>query len=267
MTTFGFIGTGHMGSMLVRKFIETGAISANDIAISNRTRVKAERLAADLGVSFKSNRDVARLSDVVFLCVRPMEVKGVLSELQDLLTPKRLLISVASDVSLKNLRSQSRARVARAFPSMASESLKGVTLLALGDNVTDQDKALILSLFGAIGHPVEAKEDHFEVLADLTSCGPGYIAAIMQEFALAASWRGVPRTVTEELVKETLAGTARLLESESFGGLVSCVATKGGITEEGVRIIREDAPQMFSRLFQATKERHSAIKKRVEDKS
>lgn len=267
MTAFGFIGTGHMGSMLVRKFIETGAISANEITVSNRTREKADQLAANLGVGCKDNRDVVRLSDVVFLCIRPREVRDVLMELHDLLTPEKLLVSVAGDVSLKNLYSQCSARVARAFPSMASESLMGVTLLALGDNVTETDKTTIMSIFGALGHPVEVKEDHFEVLADLTSCGPGYIAALMQEFALAASWRGIPRNVTEELVKETLAGTARLMESENFGDLIACVATKGGITEEGVKVIREDAPQMFNRLFQATKEKHNAVKKLIADQS
>ncbi len=201
MTTFGFIGTGHLGGMLVRKFIETGAVPADKITVSNRTREKAKRLAADLGVGCKDNREVVLRSDVVFLCVRPLDVRGVLMELQDLLTPEKLLVSVAGDVSLEKLRSQCSARVARAFPSMASESLMGVTLLVLGESVTDQDRATILSLFGAIGHPVEVKEDHFEVLADLTSCGPGYIAAIMQEFALAASWRGIPRSLTEELAK------------------------------------------------------------------
>jgi len=31
MTTFGFIGTGHLGSMLVKQFVETGAIKAEQI--------------------------------------------------------------------------------------------------------------------------------------------------------------------------------------------------------------------------------------------
>ena len=50
MTTIGFIGTGHMGSILVRKLIETGAIKAEEIYVSNRTPEKAEQLARELGV-------------------------------------------------------------------------------------------------------------------------------------------------------------------------------------------------------------------------
>jgi len=43
MTTIGFIGTGHMGSILVRKLIETGAIKAEEIYVSNRTPLRMSR--------------------------------------------------------------------------------------------------------------------------------------------------------------------------------------------------------------------------------
>ncbi len=265
MTTFGFIGTGHLGSMLVRKFVETGAMDEKDIIASNRNLAKARRLAAQVGIQVGSNRDVAIQSDVIFLCVRPMDVKGVLGELEDLLTADKLLISAAVDFSLKELQRLRKARTARVVPSIACENLLGVSLVAMGNNATLQDKELIFSLFAALGDPVEVPEDHFEVLADITSCGPGYISSLLHEFALAASWRGVPKDLAEELVKKTLAGTARLLEAESFGGLISCVATEGGITEEGVKIIRAEAPEMFSGLFSATRAKHELVKKRIED--
>jgi len=101
-------------------------------------------------------------------------------------------------------------------------------------------------------------------MADLTSCGPGHISALMREFALAASWKGVPKDLAEEMVKKTLTGTVRFLEEESFEDLISCVANKGGITEEGVKIIQEEAPGMFCRLFQATRAKHEAVKRLIE---
>ncbi len=265
MTTFGFIGTGHLGSMLVRKFVQTGTINKRDIIASNRDQAKAHRLAAQAGIRVGSNRDVSQQSDVIFLCVRPLEVKGVLSELQDMLTEEKLLISAAVDISLRDLQLLCKARAARVVPSVTCENLLGTTLVAMGDNVTPQDTDLVFSLFHALGDPVQVPEDHFEVLADITSCGPGYISALLHEFALAASWRGVSRDLAEELVKKTLIGTARLLEEESFDGLISCVATRGGITEEGVKIISADAPQMFSKLFTATRAKHERVKKRIDE--
>lgn len=265
MTTIGFIGTGHMGSMLVRKFVETGAIKAQDIYVSNRNPEKTGQLAIETGVRVGDNREVAQSSDVVFICVRPLDIKGLLNELQEIITAEKLIVSVAVDFSLKHLQDLCRARIARAVPSIASEKQSGVTLLALGDSATPLDRSLLLSIFGAIGDPIVVAEDHFEVLADLTSCGPGYIAALLREFSLAASWRGIPKDLAEELVKKTMIGTARLLEDEGFEELISCVATKGGITEEGVRVIHAGAPDMFCQLFQATRAKHDLVKKRIED--
>jgi competence protein ComER len=260
MTTVGFIGTGHLGSMLVREFVETGAIKAENILVSNRNPEKAGQLAKETGVRVGDNREVAQRSDVVFICVRPLDIKSLLNELQELLTPEKLIVSVAVDFSLKQLQDLCRARIARAVPSIACEKQSGVTLIALADNATPLDSSLLFSLFGAIGDPVAVSEDHFDVLGDLTSCGPGYIAALLREFALAASWKGIPRELAEELVKKTMIGTARLLEDEGFEELISCVATKGGITEEGVRVIHAEAPDMFCQLFSATHAKHDLVK-------
>jgi pyrroline-5-carboxylate reductase len=103
MTTFGFIGTGHLGSMLVHKFIETRAIKAENIIASNRTREKAEHLAKDLGIRVGNNREAVGRSEVIFLCVRSLEIKAALKELSGLLKPEKLLVSAAVDFSLKDL--------------------------------------------------------------------------------------------------------------------------------------------------------------------
>jgi competence protein ComER len=260
----GFIGTGHMGSMLIRKFIETGAAAPADIIASNRAREKAELLAGDCGIRLGSNRDVAAQSDVVFLCVKPLDVSGVLTELRDELTPDKLLISVAVDLNLDEIASISRARATRAIPSICSESLKGVTLVSFGGNTADSDRALIHRLFRAIGDPIEVEETDLEILADLTSSAPAYISAIMRELVLAATREGVDAYLAEWLAKETLAGTSELLAKESFNGLITRVATKGGITEEGLKAIRKHAPAMFDELLVATKAKHELIRKKVD---
>ena len=200
--------------------------------------------------------------------MRPaFDVVDVLLELGHLLTPEKLLVSVAADVSLSALHSQCRSRVARALPSMASERLQGMTLLTFGDNTTIADRRLVNGLFDAIGDAVEVKEKDFGVLADLTSSAPGYLAALMSEFVLAAERKAIPAKLAERLVKQTLIGTALLLKEESFKGLIASVATKGGITEAGVSVIQRDAPEMFDKLFTATEARHELVKRRLDRQS
>jgi competence protein ComER len=265
MTKFGFIGTGHLGSMLVRKFVQTGTIKAEDILASNRSVEKLERLAGAMGISAASNLKVAETCDVIFICVWPRLLGDVLAENREILTAEKLLISVAADVSLEALGSLCNARISRAFPSMASENLEGVTLLAHGSNTTLADRKLIEDIFGALGEVAVVCEKDFGVLGDLTSSAPGYIAALMQEFARAAQRRSIPLHMAEQLLRQTLLGSALLLREDSFMKLLDSVATKGGITEAGVGVIQSKAPELFDQLFRVTQAKHELIKKCVDE--
>ncbi|CAG0940468.1 pyrroline-5-carboxylate reductase [Candidatus Brocadiaceae bacterium] len=271
MYEFGVIGTGSMGSMLIRKFIETEVINANNIIANNRTKEKVISLSKETGIKTgENNQGVVKKSDIIFLCVKPLEVKGVLQDLENVLTPKKLLISIAADVSLENLLAWSNARVVKVIPSVTSECLKGVSLISFGNNATESDKNLIFSLFSAISRPIEIEEKNFELLADLTSCAPAFISSILREFALSATRRDdIPSELAELLVKETLAGTAELLvkNESSFDGIISKVATKGGITEEGVKVIQKQIPDLYDNLLEVTLAKHNLVKEKIKNQN
>jgi 3-hydroxyisobutyrate dehydrogenase len=63
-TRFGWIGVGRMGAALVRRLLDAGC----DVAVYNRTRSKADALAADGATVVDSPRDLAD-RDVVFTMV------------------------------------------------------------------------------------------------------------------------------------------------------------------------------------------------------
>jgi competence protein ComER len=253
MTQIGIIGTGSMGSMLVRSFIRSGAARPDAILAFNRTAAKLQALAAETGIRCgRDNREVAADADVVFLCVRPSEVRDVLCELRNELSSGKVLVSIAAGVSLEDLQAWTEARVVRVIPALTSEVLKGASLVAFGDRATPSDRETVLSLLNAIGRAVEVEEEDFEILTLLTSCGPAFIAALMEEFAAAAVRQGGVRPdLAGLLVKETLTGTAGLLRDTDFDRLIARVATPGGVTEKGVAVIREKGPGMFDEMVRA----------------
>ncbi len=263
----GIIGTGRLGSLLVRKLIERGAVTADEITASNRTPEKLRSLEDLTGINVGDNKEVVIRSDVVILCLRPLDIRGVLEELKDVLTHEKLLISTAVDFPLEDLSSSTSAKVVKVVPSITSEHLRGVSLVAFGPMTTEMDMDMVMSIFGTISSPALADEEDFEVLADITSCGPGYIAAIMKEFARAAANRGVPREHAEWLIKETLAGTSDILSEEGLDELISSTATNGGITEEGLKVIREMTPAVFDRLFDTTKAKHLRLRTMVKNQA
>ena len=87
------------------------------------------------------------------------------------------------------------------------------------------------------------------------------------EFAKTASRNsGFSMEETEDMVMKTLYGTSKLLYEKNMGfdKLISSVATKGGITEEGLKVLDEEIPKIFNELFCATIKKHEIIKRELE---
>jgi competence protein ComER len=265
MTRYGFIGTGSMGSMLVRTFTGTGILSPADIAASSKSGISSGALAAKTGITAApSNPAAVQGAGVIFLCVKPAMVRGVLEEVLPVLAPGTLVVSIAGGVTLADLGAWAGPahRYVRVIPSVTAEQGAGVSLVAWGRGVTPGDRALILGLFNAIGTAVETDEENFGLYIDLTSCAPAFIAVMMREFAAAAvRTGGIEPALAEFLVTKTLAGTARVLDDEStgFDTVVARVATKGGITEEGVKVLGARLPSVYDEVFRATREKRRVV--------
>jgi competence protein ComER len=269
MIRYGFIGTGSIGGMLIRKFIDTGAVAAESISGSSRTGDSAMILSQETGIHVPgSNRAVAESSDILFICVKPLQVRDVLLGIRDLLGGTRLIVSVAGCVTLDNLGEWSGygGRCVKVIPSLTAEQNSGVSLIAWGSGMSGEDRALILSLFTGIGKTVEVCEEDLELYADLTSCAPALISAMMSEFAAAAVRTGtIKPEMAEFLVRETMIGTSRILADTpgSFDDVIRRVATKGGITEEGITVLHNRLPAVLDDMLSSTLAKHQKIKDQI----
>ncbi len=79
----GIIGYGSMGKMIFSKFIESKIIPESNIFISNRTYEKIKDLKTiypQLNIC-KDNIETAKNAGLLFICVKPSEIKTVLLEI------------------------------------------------------------------------------------------------------------------------------------------------------------------------------------------
>ena len=130
MKTVGIIGTGHIGSPLAKKLIETAVVGPRELCAANRSPEKLNKLAGELGITpCKDNIGVAEASDIIFVCVRPAEAKAVIAEIKPALTPQKLIISTVSDVKLADLKAWSGIDCVRIIPSVTSEYGRGVMVI------------------------------------------------------------------------------------------------------------------------------------------
>ena len=117
---------------------------------------------------------------------------------------------------------------------------------------------------GLASKVIMVPEDRMDVATDLTSCGPALIAEMMHQFAEAGVRHGIDRKDAWEMVLETMQGAALALASgESVASLKERVATKGGITEQGLLVLEAELPTVFDMVMDRTLAKHAEVRERL----
>lgn len=253
----GFIGTGSMGSILIEALIQSNALEPRLITISNRTRSKTERLAEQYpGLkAVKSNKEVVLNSQIVFLCVKPMEFKKVIDEIRQSVLPSHIIVSITSAVLLEHLEEQLPGRIAKVIPSITNFEHSGASLCIYGSRITSLDRELIEGLLRHISEPIVISEEHTRITSDISSCGPAFLAFFIQKFVEAAIQEtGIPANEATRLASEMVLGTGKLLTSGGFTpqALQERVSVPGGITAQALHVLEREMDDVFVHLIRTT---------------
>jgi pyrroline-5-carboxylate reductase len=185
----GVIGAGSMGAAIARGLVASGAADPERILVANPSAGKLAPLA-ELGIkTFTSNEELlAQDPSTVVLAVKPQVLPGVLAEHADGLAG-RLVISIAAGVSVASLEaSLASSRVVRAMPNLPVQVLSGATAVCPGSRATEEDLALALAIFSALGSAVVLREDQLDAEGAVVGCGPAYMALLVDD--LTRAWRG-----------------------------------------------------------------------------
>lgn len=264
----GFIGYGSMGSMIIQGLLDKQSLHPHNVLVSTRHPDSLFHLIDKYPfvTVAKNNRTLVQECNRVVLCTKPLDTVQVLSEIAGDLHPDTHLVSIAACLPIDQIARFFPGAITRVVPSLTAEMNSGVTLLCHNSQVSQTAAQEIEALFGALGKVMVIDEKNFEVASDLTSCGPALIAVLIDEFARAAA-RGSALTPEQAraLVIPTLSGTARLLDERGYTmeTILRRVATPGGITEEGAKLLQSEMPGVYDTLIQRTLAKHGLVKTTV----
>jgi len=253
----GFIGTGSMGSLLLEALIDSGSLAPNQVYASNRTPEKVIRLQQrhpGLHVC-TSNAETAHNSDLIFLCVKPLQFKAILDEIGSTLRPDQMVVSITSPVQIHHLESALCCKVAKIIPSVAHRVQSGVCLCMYGSRIKEEDRQLIEHLLSPISKPILIDESFVRITSDLSSCGPAFLSFFLDQWINAAvETTGMDRGELTWIAGEMLLGTGKLLTQ---GGLTphelqKRVTVPGGITAEALALLDSSLTGVFHRLIATT---------------
>jgi competence protein ComER len=253
----GIIGVGNMGRIITEALLEAKAISPSSLTIANRTMFKAlvlKNIYRDITV-VKNAVEVARESDLIFLCVKPLQMQGVIEDILPYLSEDKCVVSITSPVSVKQLESVIPCSVARIIPSITNRARAGVSLMTFGNRCTSEWKEKLLQLFRDISVPIEIEDHITRVASDIVSCGPAFFSYLAQRFISAAvKETDIDQEMAITLMSEMLVGMGELLKNQYYTlpTLQEKVCVKGGITGEGIKVLEEELGDIFEHVFQAT---------------
>ncbi|PGM57874.1 late competence protein ComER [Bacillus sp. AFS053548] len=262
----GIIGTGNMGTILLNGFIRSNAVKPSELTVTNRSMYKAYELKniyPDLKV-VETAKEVITASDIVLVCVKPLEIQPLLSSLQKHFTKKHCVISITSPINVEQLEAILPCQVARVIPSITNQALSGVTLVNFGKRCTAKSKEQIIELFSNISKPVMITEDITRVSSDIASCGPAFFSYLLQKFIDAAVCQtSISKEQATILAEEMIIGFGKLIEQKHFTleTLQEKVCVKGGITGEGIKVLEARVGDLFEEIFEKT---HDKFDKEIE---
>lgn len=264
----GFIGAGSMGSLLMGAFIRSGALQPDEIVASTRTLSKLSALAErypGLRIA-SSNRGAAIGADYIVLCVKPMDYRCVIDEIASALTPNQIVISITSPVMLAQLEELLPCKVVKIIPSVVNGVGSGASLFMWGSRLNAEDRAGLHRLFSSISQPIEIEEEEVRAASDLSSCGPAFLACLLDDFIVAAVSMGMDRQTATQLASEMMLGTARLLLEYPCtpAELQAKVSVPGGITEVALDVLRKSTRGAFMQVLNTTHEKFAEDLERVE---
>ena len=246
MMKIGFIGLGNMGGSLAR-LVAQDVRFRSELLLANRSRDKAEKIAAELGGQSASNAEVFAQANVIFLGIKPAQFADLLADYQEILEKREsiLLVSMAAGLPLKTLEKlvPSHHRWIRIMPNTPVAIGEGVISYALSQLTNQMDEDLLHELLSSAGLLVKLEEKQLDAATALAGCGPAFVYLFIEALADAGVRAGLSRNISLELANQTLLGAAKLsqISGQHPAQLKDQVCSPGGSTIAGVASLEENA--------------------------
>jgi pyrroline-5-carboxylate reductase len=240
------LGFGTMGQAICAGLVEASGYPGAQIHAVARRGAPSEARAKALGIALSTQgAEAVRAAEVVLICVKPKDLKGLLPGLTaaGALDHKPLVVSIAAGVTLDMLVAHTPAGtpLVRAMPNTPCSIRRGMTVLSAGPGVTDAQVAQARALFEPLGRVMDLDEKHMDAVTGLSASGPAFMFVILEALAEGGVQCGLPRAVALELAAQmTLGAAAMVLETGRHpAALKDEVTTPAGCTIAGLLALED----------------------------
>ncbi|MGN1071234.1 MAG: pyrroline-5-carboxylate reductase [Bradymonadia bacterium] len=232
LSSLGVVGCGKMGQALVKRLVTGLSCRVVCCDVSEEAREQMRQVAPGVELT-DSIEPIVQSCDVVIVAVKPVHAPRVLESLSG--GGRKLIVSIVAGLRHAQLSQLSGGqRCVRVMPNTPAMVGEGAMVI-LDSGLSDEERRVLEGLLGRAGtcHYVP-REEWMDAVTGLSGSGPALFAMIVEAASDAGVAEGLPRGLAQELARETMLGTAKMLAEVHPAVLKENVMSPGGTTAAGV---------------------------------
>ncbi|MFC1981097.1 pyrroline-5-carboxylate reductase [Chloroflexota bacterium] len=235
-----FIGGGNMGEAMLAAAIHRDLAAPGDAtSVSDISTVRRDHLGSKYGVAVtEGNSDAIAGKEVVVLAIKPQNLAEVMAGLDGSLKPNQLVLSIVAGARIDTLcQGLNHQSIVRSMPNTPAQVGEGISAWTATSSVTEQQMRWARSILGAMGKEIYFNDEKYlDMATAISGSGPAYFFLFVESLVESAVQIGLPRDTAQELVLQTMIGSARLIREsgKSPAELRKLVTSPGGTTAEAL---------------------------------
>jgi pyrroline-5-carboxylate reductase len=230
-----------MGGSMLQGWLAVGMSPQGVTVIDPRASEEITRLCTERGIALNPTTPPAA-PDVLVLGIKPQGLEEAAPQVNALLGPQTVVVSILAGKTIDNLRSRMPAATAivRTIPNLPASIGRGATGAASSPEVTEAQRLMTDALLRSNG-VVEwvASEDLIDAVTGLSGSGPAYVFHLVECLAEAGAAAGLPADLAQRLARATVAGAGELLHQSELPPetLRQNVTSPGGTTAAALQVL------------------------------
>jgi len=232
------IGGGKIGEAMLSGLLRR-SYQPERIRMVERSAERGKELAERYGVLAVSVAEAVRDCRTLLVAVKPQDIDALLAELAERIGPEHLVVSVAAGIPTARIERAlpSGPVVVRCMPNTPALVDEAMTAICAGSRADEAHLRQAEQLLSAVGKVVRVPESQLDAVTALSGSGPAYFFFLVEAMIDAGILLGLPRALAEQLIVQTLLGSAVMLRDsgEHPVRLREAVTSPAGTTISAIR--------------------------------
>ncbi len=233
-----FIGPGVMAEAMIAGLLRKQLAKPENITAAGPREDRGNELTKKYGIKAAiDNSTAVSHADVVVLSVKPQRLSEVMKGLKGIRSDA-LVLSIIAGASIKKISAGLKHKaIVRSMPNTPGQIGEGITVWTCSKEVTDEQQDMARKLLGALGDEVFVEdESYLDMATALSGSGPAYVFLFTEALIDAGVHMGFPRRIAEQLVLQTIKGSASFYEAAGRhpATLRNQVTSPGGTSAEAL---------------------------------